>query len=63
MMKARPELALVSRSLNENNPGAILIGNLAAALHAAPVMTIDIDLIFKRLNCLSRKIGLCATRL
>jgi hypothetical protein len=45
-MDAQPELALVARALNENRLEAILIGNMAAALHGAPVSTIDIDLFF-----------------
>ena len=47
-MDAQPELALVARALNENNLEAILIGNMAAALHGAPVSTIDIDLFFRK---------------
>ena len=36
------------RFLNENRLEAILIGNMAAALHGAPVSTIDIDLFFRK---------------
>jgi hypothetical protein len=43
-MDAQPELALIAKALNENSLEAILIGNMAAALHGAPVSTIDIDL-------------------
>jgi predicted nucleotidyltransferase len=47
-MEAQPELALVARALNQHNLEAILIGNMAAALHGAPVSTIDIDLFFRK---------------
>ena len=47
-MEAQPELALVAKALNENSLEAILIGNMAAALHGAPVTTIDIDLFFRK---------------
>jgi hypothetical protein len=42
-MDAQPELALLASALNEHGLEAILIGNMAAALHGAPVSTIDID--------------------
>jgi hypothetical protein len=47
-MDAQPELALLARALNEHGLEAILIGNMAAALHGAPVSTIDIDLYFRK---------------
>src|SRR5580704_1759178 len=47
-MDAQPELALVARALNEYGLEAILIGNMAAALHGAPVSTVDIDLFFRK---------------
>src|SRR3954467_2927952 len=47
-MDAAPELALVAKALNEHRLEAILIGNMAAALHGAPVSTIDIDLFFRK---------------
>jgi hypothetical protein len=46
-MDAQPELALLARALNEHGLEAILIGNMAA-LHGAPVSTIDIDLYFRK---------------
>ncbi len=45
---AQPELVMVARALNEHGLEAILIGNMAAALHGAPVSTIDIDLFFRK---------------
>jgi len=47
-MDAQPELALLARALNEHRLEAILIGNMAAALHGAPVSTIDIDFFFRK---------------
>jgi len=47
-MDAQPELALLARALNEHGLEAILIGNMAAALHGAPLSTIDIDLYFRK---------------
>jgi hypothetical protein len=47
-MDAQPELALLARALNEHGLEAILIGNMAAALHGAPVSTLDIDLYFRK---------------
>src|SRR5579863_3118788 len=47
-MDAQPELALLARVLNEHGLEAILIGNMAAALHGAPVSTVDIDLFFRK---------------
>ena len=47
-MDAQPELALLAKALNEYGLEAILIGNMAAALHGAPVSTIDIDLFFRK---------------
>jgi predicted nucleotidyltransferase len=48
MVDAQPELVLLARALNEFGLEAILIGNMAAALHGAPVSTIDIDLFFRK---------------
>jgi hypothetical protein len=45
-MDARPLLELLARSLNEAGLEVILIGNAAAALHGAPVTTIDFDFYF-----------------
>jgi hypothetical protein len=45
-MDARPFLETLARLLEETGLEAILIGNAAAALHGAPVTTIDIDLMF-----------------
>ncbi len=47
-MEAQPELALIAKLLNEHGLEAILIGNMAAALHGAPVTTVDIDFFFRK---------------
>ena len=60
---AQPELALVAKALNENGLEAILIGNMAAALHGAPVSTIDIDLFFRKTPRNMQKLKLVADTL
>ncbi len=47
-MDAQPELALIARLLNEHRLEAVLIGNMAAALHGAPLLTIEIDFFFRK---------------
>ena len=60
-MDAQPELVLLARALNENRLEAILIGNMAAALHGAPVSTIDIDLFFRKTPTNMQKLKRVAT--
>jgi nucleotidyltransferase DUF2204 len=62
-MDAQPELALLARVLNEYGLEAILIGNMAAALHGAPVATIDIDFFFRQTPRNMQKLKLVATAL
>jgi predicted nucleotidyltransferase len=47
-MDAGPILGEVARRLDEAGLEAVLIGNAAAALHGAPVTTIDFDFLFRR---------------
>ena len=47
-MDAGPLLEEVGRRLNEASLEAVLIGNAAAALHGAPVTTVDFDFMFRR---------------
>lgn len=47
-MDARPLLEIVARALNKAGLEAILIGNAAAALHGAPVTTVDLDFFFRK---------------
>jgi len=45
---AQPELALIARAMARHGLEALLIGNMGAALHGAPVSTVDIDFFFRR---------------
>jgi predicted nucleotidyltransferase len=63
-MDAKPFLAEVGRHLSSVNLEAVLIGNAAAALHGAPVTTVDFDFLFRRtprnlrkLKALARALG------
>jgi predicted nucleotidyltransferase len=47
-MDSRPVLESLTRILHEVGLEAILIGNAAAALQAAPVTTIDFDFLFRK---------------
>ncbi len=47
-MDARPLLETLARALHESGLEAILIGNAAAALHGAPVTTVDFDFYFRK---------------
>lgn len=62
-MDAQPELAMIAQALNEEGLEAILIGNMAAALHGAPVSTIDIDLYFRKTARNMQKLKRVATAL
>jgi hypothetical protein len=62
-MDAQPELSLLAKALNEHGLEAILIGNMAAALHGAPVSTIDIDLFFRKTPRNMQKLKLVANAL
>lgn len=62
-MNAQPELSLLAKVLNEHGLEAILIGNMAAALHGAPVSTIDIDLFFRKTPHNMQKLKLVAEAL
>lgn len=46
-MDAAPLLQSVVRVLREQRLEAVLIGNAAAALHGAPVTTLDFDFMFR----------------
>lgn len=47
-MDARPILRTIARLLQEHGLEAVLIGNAAAALHGAPVTTIDFDFFYRK---------------
>ena len=62
-MDAQPELSLLVNALNQHGLEAILIGNMAAALHGAPVSTVDIDLFFRKTPRNLQKLKLVAVAL
>jgi hypothetical protein len=47
-MDARPTLFALARVRDEVGLEAIMIGNAAAALHGAPVTTLDFDFLFRK---------------
>lgn len=47
-MNAEPLLNRVAKVLAEHRLEAIMVGNAAAALHGAPVTTLDIDFMFRK---------------
>ena len=63
-MNAEPLLFQVARVLAEQRLEAVMVGNAAAALHGAPVTTLDIDFMFrktpanlKKLKAVARSFG------
>jgi hypothetical protein len=47
-MTAEPLLNKVANALAEHRLEAVMVGNAAAALHGAPVTTLDIDFMFRK---------------
>jgi hypothetical protein len=47
-MNAGPLLNRVAKVFAEHRLGAVMVGNAAAALHGAPVTTLDIDFMFRK---------------
>jgi hypothetical protein len=47
-MNAEPLLNKISKVLAERHLEAVMVGNAAAALHGAPVTTLDIDFMFRK---------------
>jgi hypothetical protein len=47
-MNAEPLLNRIAKVLAEHRLEAVMVGNAAAALHGAPVTTLDIDFMFRK---------------
>jgi len=62
-MDAAPILARVARVMRETGLEAVMIGNAAAALHGAPVTTVDIDFLFRKTPANLRKLKKLAGKL
>jgi predicted nucleotidyltransferase len=62
-MNATPLLAQVLGALHEHRLEAVLIGNAAAAIHGAPVTTLDFDFMFRDTPTNMRKLKAVATDL
>lgn len=62
-MNAAPLLASIAQALDASGLEAILIGNAAAALHGAPVTTLDFDFLFRKTPTNMRKLKSFAKQL
>src|SRR5947207_15334239 len=47
-MNAEPLLNRIAKVLAEHRLEAVMVGNAAAALHGAPVTTLDVDFMFRK---------------
>lgn len=63
LMNAEPLLTRISRALAEHRLEAVMVGNAAAALHGAPVTTLDIDFMFRKTPANMRKLKAVARSL
>ncbi len=68
-MDAKPYLVEIGRQLKKAGLEAVLIGNAAAALHGAPVTTVDFDFMFRKtprnlskLKAIARALGATVLR-
>src|SRR5438034_10634 len=62
-MDARPALVGIAKALEQCGLEAVLIGNAAAALHGAPVTTVDFDFMFRKTPGNLRKLKALAAAL
>jgi hypothetical protein len=62
-MNAEPLLNVIARTFAEHRLEAIMVGNAAAALHGAPVTTLDIDFMFRKTPVNLKKLKAVATSL
>jgi predicted nucleotidyltransferase len=63
MMNASPLLAKIARALRTARLEVVMVGNAAAALHGAPVTTLDIDFMFRKTPTNMRKLKVFAKEL
>ena len=62
-MNASPLLEKIARILHTVRLEAVMVGNAAAALHGAPVTTLDIDFMFRKTPANMRKLKVFAKEL
>jgi predicted nucleotidyltransferase len=62
-MDAAPLLQKIAKALQIARLEAVMIGNAAAALHGAPVTTLDIDFMFRKTAANLRKLKVLANEL
>jgi predicted nucleotidyltransferase len=62
-MDAAPVLKVIAKALHKARLEAIMVGNAAAALHGAPVTTLDIDFMFRKTSVNLRKLKVLADEL
>lgn len=62
-MNGAPLLEKIAKALTECRLEAVLIGNAAAALHGAPVTTVDLDFMFRKTEANLEKIKKVASHL
>jgi predicted nucleotidyltransferase len=55
-MNASPLLVKIARAMHRVRLEAVMVGNAAAALHGAPVTTLDIDFMFRKTPANMRKL-------
>jgi hypothetical protein len=60
-MNGAPLLEKIAKALHECRLDAVLIGNAAAALHGAPVTTVDFDFMFRKTEANLAKVKKVAT--
>jgi len=62
-MDASPVLKAIAKALQKARLEAIMVGNAAAALHGAPVTTLDVDFMFRKTSTNLRKLKIFANEL
>ena len=62
-MDAAPLLKAIAKALHKARLETIMVGNSAAALHGAPVTTVDIDFMFRKTSANLRKLKAFADEL